>query len=144
MLTLEVDLMGIKDIWEKISGKVIIKDEGQGEEYVELEPNEMRKKAAKIFVKYFVLTDFADIKGVIDSLREGYTVALMKIRPLREKDMNELKRAISKVKRTCEAIDGEVVGIDEDWIIAVPNFVEVFKGEVTSGSEGTDVTDEEF
>ena len=47
--------------------------------------------------------------------------------------MNELKRAINKVKRTCDAIDGEIVGIDEDWIIAVPNFIEVFKGDIVEG-----------
>jgi SepF-like predicted cell division protein (DUF552 family) len=129
--------MGIKDFIDKISGKIVIRKGSDDEEFVELEPDEAKKKAAKIFVKYFVLTDFADIKGVIDSLREGYTIALMKIKPLKDKDMNELKRAISKVKRTCEAIDGEIVGIDEDWIIAVPNFIEVFKGETASGEGGS-------
>lgn len=126
--------MAFKDFLNKLSGKIVIKKpEGTKEEFIELEPNEVRKKAAKIYVKYFVLTDFADIKPVIDALREGYTIALLKIKPLKDKDMNELKRAISKIKRTCEAIDGEIVGIDEDWIIAVPNFIEVYKGE--SGSE---------
>ncbi len=121
----------IKDFLSKLTGKTVIK-KTEEEEFIELEPEEMHKKGAKIFVKYFILTDFADIKPVIDSLREGYTIALMKIKPLKDKDMNELKRAINKVKRTCEAIDGEIVGIDEDWIIAVPNFIEVFKGD---GSE---------
>lgn len=126
--------MGFKDFMDKITGKVTIRRApGAEEEFIELEPNEMKKKAAKIFVKYFILTDFADIKGVIDALREGYTVALIKIKPLKDKDMNELKRAINKVKRTCEAIDGEIVGIDEDWIIAVPNFIEVYKGESSGG-----------
>jgi SepF-like predicted cell division protein (DUF552 family) len=128
--------MGFKDFMDKLTGKITIKkDSGTEEEFIELEPHEMKKKAAKIFVKYFILTDFADIKAVIDALREGYTVALLKIKPLKDKDMNELKRAINKVKRTCEAIDGEIVGIDEDWIIAVPNFIEVFKGEAGEEEE---------
>ncbi|MCD6547233.1 MAG: cell division protein SepF [Nanoarchaeota archaeon] len=124
----------LKEFLDKLTGKVVIKKEPSDEEYIELEPEEMSSKSAKIFVKYFVLTDFADIKPVIDSLREGYTIALIKIKPLKDKDMNELKRAVNKVKRTCEAIDGTIVGIDEDWIVAVPNFVEVFKGE--SSEEG--------
>lgn len=124
--------MKIKEFLSKLTGKTVIKKEDE-EEFIELEPEELHKKSAKIYIKYFILTDFADIKPVIDSLREGYTIALMKIKPLKDKDMNELKRAINKVKRTCEAIDGEIVGIDEDWIIAVPNFVEVYKGE--SGEE---------
>lgn len=121
-----------KDFISKLTGKTVIK-KGDEKDFIELGPDEPKQKGAKIFVKYFILTDFGDIKPVIDSLREGYTIALMKIKPLKDKDMNELKRAISKVKRTCEAIDGEIVGIDEDWIIAVPNFIEVFKGE--SGDE---------
>lgn len=129
--------MDIKNFVNKLTGKVTIKrGEGAKEEFIELEPDEMKKKAAKIFVKYFIITDFGDIKTVIDSLREGYTIVIMKIKPLKDKDMNELKRAISKIKRTVEAIDGEIVGIDEDWIVAVPNFVEVYKGEIPSGEEG--------
>ncbi len=119
----------LKDFLDKVTGKVVIEKNESGKDFIELEPSEMHRKSAKIFVKYFILTDFSDIKPVIDSLREGYTIALIKIRPLKDKDMNELKRAINKVKRTAEAIDGEIVGIDEDWIIAVPNFIEVYKGE---------------
>jgi len=136
--------MGFKDFMEKLTGRVTIKKGNAEEEFIELEPHEMKKKAAKIFVKYFILTDFADIKGVIDALREGYTVALIKIKPLKDKDMNELKRAISKVKRTCEAIDGEIVGIDEDWIIAVPSFIEVFKGETGAAGDISEDTTEEI
>lgn len=136
--------MAFKDFLNKLSGKVVIrKPASSKEEFIELEPDEARKKAAKIFVKYFILTDFADIKPVIDSLREGYTIALLKIKPLKDKDMNELKRAISKVKRTCEAIDGEIVGIDEDWIIAVPNFIEVYRGETGSEAESGTTTEPE-
>ncbi len=121
----------LKDFLNKVTGKVVIEGNNKGEDFIELEASEIHKKSAKIFVKYFILTDFSDIKPVIDSLREGYTIALIKIKPLKDKDMNELKRAINKVKRTAEAIDGEIVGIDEDWIIAVPNFIEVYKGEAS-------------
>lgn len=121
----------LKDFLNKVTGKVVIEGNNSGEDFIELEASEIHKKSAKIFVKYFILTDFSDIKPVIDSLREGYTIALIKIKPLKDKDMNELKRAINKVKRTAEAIDGEIVGIDEDWIIAVPNFIEVYKGEAS-------------
>jgi len=98
-------------------------------DYIELEPSAIKEKTAKIFVKYFVLSDYADVKPVIDSLREGFTVSLVKIRPLRDKDMTELKRAINKMKNTIEAIGGDLVGIDQDWIVAVPQFVEVYRGE---------------
>ena len=41
-------------------------------------------------------------KTVLDDLREGYTIALVNIKPLKEKDLIELKRAINKIKKTCD------------------------------------------
>jgi len=75
-----------------------------------------------LLVKYFILSDFADIKPVIDSLREGYTIAIVKYKPLGNKDSTELKRAISKIKRTIEAINGELMGMEDGWLVAVPQF----------------------
>ncbi len=121
----------IKELFSKLSGKVPVKEE---QEFIEIEPEEVGR-TAKVYVRYFVLNEFADIKPVIEALREGYTIALVKIRPLKEKDINELKRAIEKIKRTIQAIEGEVVGVDEDWLLAVPNFVEVYKG-MPSEEEG--------
>ena len=106
---------------------------GDGSEggYVELEPTSVVERTAKIFVKYFVLTDYADIKPILDSMREGYTIAVIKIAPLKNKDVVELKRAVSKIKKTVDTISGDVVGIDEDWVVAVPGFVQVYRGEST-------------
>jgi len=139
-------MMIFKKIFDKLSGKIVISKEGHEgskEEFIELGPDSIKKKSAKINVKYFVLTDFADIKPVIDSLREGYTICFIKIKPLKDKDLNALKRAVSKVKRTCEAIDGEVVGIDEDWVLAAPNFVTVLKGESAADAGISEVSNDE-
>ncbi|RLG17620.1 hypothetical protein DRN62_00750 [Nanoarchaeota archaeon] len=104
------------------------KEENEPEEFIEIPPRK-EEKTAKILLKYFVMTDFADVKPIVDSLREGYTIALVKIKPLRDKDITELKRAIEKIKKTVSAIGGDVVGIEEDYIIATPGFVGVYRGE---------------
>ena len=125
----------LKKIIRRLSNKVVIKKgEPGGEEFIELEPEE-RKKSAKIMFKYYTLTEFADIKPIIDDLREGYTIALVNIKPLKDKDIAELKRAVNKIKKTCQAIDGSLVGISEDYIVGVPNFVEVNKGEKPAEEE---------
>lgn len=82
---------------------------------------------AKVLVRPFILEDFEDIKPVIDSLREGYTIALINIRPLRDRDLIELKRAINKLKKTCDAIEGDIAGFGEDWVAVVPSFVSIFR-----------------
>lgn len=94
--------------------------------YVEVAPAQKEDKA-KVMVRPFVMEEFEDIKEVLDVLREGSTIALVNIRPLKEKDLVELKRAISKLRKTCEAIDGDVAGFGEDYVVAVPNFARIFR-----------------
>jgi len=97
------------------------------EEYVQINaPREIQNKA-KIVVKPFVINEFQDIKGTLDALREGYTIALVNIKPLKDKDIVELKRAINKLKKTCDAMDGDIAGFGEDWIVVTPSFAEVHR-----------------
>ncbi len=97
------------------------------DEYVELNTDADFQGSSKVVVRPFVLEDFSDVKNVLDILREGNTICLLNIRPLREKDMVELKRAINKLKKTCEAISGDIAGFGEDYIVVVPSFAEIYK-----------------
>ncbi len=96
------------------------------EDYVEL-TTETDVPKAKIVVRPFVIEDFSDIKPALDSLREGYTIALVNVGPLRERDMVELKRAVNKLKKTCDAIDGDIAGFGNDWIVITPSFASVHR-----------------
>lgn len=105
-------------------------DENEGEvedEYVELDTDSGTEAGTKIVVRPYNLNDFSDIKQVIDSLRDGYTIALVNIKPLKDKDLVELKRAINKVKKTIDAIDGDIAGFGDDYIVAVPNFAHIHR-----------------
>ena len=101
------------------------------EEYVEVGPED-KGDISKILVKPYSLEDFSDIKEILDSLREGYTIALINIKPLKDKDLIELKRAINKLKKTTDAIQGDIAGFGDDYIVAVPNFAEIAKSKVTT------------
>ncbi len=102
------------------------------EEYVELDGYTDQSGSQKVIVRPFVLDDFSKIKGILDILREGETVCLVNIQPLREKDMVELKRAINKLKKTCEAIGGDLAGFGEDYLIAAPSFAEIYRNSATT------------
>lgn len=97
------------------------------DEYVELEAD-LKKTRAKISIRPFTLEKFEDIKDILNSLREGYTIALINIAPLKEKDKISLKRAIDKLKKTLEANDGDIAGFGENWLIATPSFATVYRG----------------
>jgi SepF-like predicted cell division protein (DUF552 family) len=95
-------------------------------EYIEIDLGKEIKKS-KVLVRPFVLKSFEDINPILNSLREGYTIAIIDIKPLRAKDVIELKRAISKIKKTTDALEGSIAGFGENIIIVTPSFAEIHK-----------------
>ena len=114
----------IKDAMGGETAEVL--EEAEKEDYVELGTEESASDA-KITVRPFVLHDFESIKTILEGLREGHTVALVNIKPLKDKDLVELKRAINKLKKTCDAIEGDIAGFGDDWIAAVPSFANIHR-----------------
>lgn len=102
-----------------------VPEEESFEEYVELDHEKEDK--SKIIVRPYVMDEFEDIKGILDALREGSTIALINIKPLKDKDIIELKRAINKLRKTCDAIEGDIAGFGEDYIVAVPYFAQIHR-----------------
>jgi|TARA_B100001971_G_C18023184_1_gene448568 SepF-like predicted cell division protein (DUF552 family) len=111
---------------EKMGTNSEILNEAEEEGYVELDTSSAEAKA-KINVRPFVIDDFESIKPILDVLREGHTIALVNIKPLKDRDLVELKRAINKLKKTCDAIEGDIAGFGDNWIAAVPNFARIHR-----------------
>jgi len=110
---------------EKLTGPSY--DELESEEgYLELD-TDMEETSSKVTVRPFLLEDFEDIKPILDSLREGNTIALVNIKPLKERDLVELKRAINKLKKTTDAIEGQIAGFGEDYLIVTPAFATIYR-----------------
>ena len=55
-------------------------------------------------------------------------MCLIDIHLLRNKDPDELRRAVDKLKKTVEAVDGELIGFHENWVLAAPKYIHVHKG----------------
>jgi|SRR3989344_1659939 len=124
----------MKDMLSKFKDKLFGKDtlSEDTSDYVEIDTNVDKIPKAKILVRPFFIEDFADIKPALDALREGTTIALINIRPLKEKDIIEVKRAVSKLKKTCDAIEGDIAGFGEDWIVVTPSFAQIHRSTQTA------------
>src|SRR3989338_4461500 len=105
--------------------KMLGKDDS--DEYVEIDLNSSEPRDAKIIVKPFVLRQFDDINEVLNAVREGYTIGVIDIKVLKTKDVIELKRAIAKIKKTVDAIEGSIAGFGENIIIVTPKFAKIHK-----------------
>ncbi len=102
----------------------------EDDDYVEIDLDSNSPEENKVVVKPFTLRQFDDINEILNSLRDGYTIAVIDIKPLKSKDLIELKRAVSKIKKTVDALEGSIAGFGENTIIATPQFAEIQKAMV--------------
>ncbi|MFA6023261.1 MAG: cell division protein SepF [Candidatus Pacearchaeota archaeon] len=98
--------------------------DASAEDYVEIDLTSEDRKS-KVSVKPYILKKFDDVNEILNALREGYTIAVIDIQTLRKKDVIELKRAVSKIKKTVEAMEGSITGFGENIVIATPQFAEI-------------------
>ena len=92
-------------------------------EFIELDTAETTP-GGKVPIRVFRIEDFSDSDKIQKAIREG-SIVFAKIKPLKEKDLSELKRAIDKLRKTCVAINGDIAGIDEDWLVICPSYAHV-------------------
>jgi SepF-like predicted cell division protein (DUF552 family) len=123
-----VEGLGMKRFFSRKKADFDDDDQESQDDYVELDTAAPQSEDQKVVVRPFVIEDFNDVKDILDSLRESYTIALINIKPLKEKDLLELKRAINKLKKTCEAIEGDIAGFGDDYIVVTPSFAEIYRG----------------
>ncbi len=116
--------MVFKRIKEAFSG-TFGNSEPIGEDYVEIDL-EQETKQNKVIVKVFVLKQYDDINTILNALRDGYTIAVVDFKILKQKDPIELKRAISKLKKTVDALEGNIAG-HENMVIVTPSFAKIEK-----------------
>ena len=107
-------------------------------EYVEIDLGKEVKKA-KVIVRPFIIKTFEDVTPLLNALREGYTIAIIDIKPIKSKDIIELKRAVSKIKKTADALEGSIAGFGENILIVTPQFAEIYKTAKKSPTSDVDL-----
>ena len=118
-------------VFKSIFGKD--EDFDTADDFIEVEgvPSEDR---AMITVRIEDLEDFRDVDTVQKLVRHGHIVFL-KIKGLREKNLGELKRAVQKLKKSAMAMNGDIVGVDDNFLVLCPQGAKVFRGEVVQKAE---------
>ncbi|MBI4174899.1 MAG: cell division protein SepF [Candidatus Aenigmarchaeota archaeon] len=114
--------MAMKDFVGKLKGY-----EG---EYMELDSEEQQIDT-RLLVEVERLDNYADSDRLQRKVREG-NILLVKIKDLKAKDMEELKRSVDKLKKTCLAINGDIAGLGEDWLVLTPPTARVHREQAAS------------
>lgn len=108
--------------WLKSQLSRIDGSEDSGEDYVALES---RKYDHKLQVRTFALTEFEDVKKISKCVREGQSVVLVDLKPLKEKDIIDLKRSVNKLKALTQEVQGDIAGLSGDWVVMTPGGISV-------------------
>jgi len=101
------------------------------EEYLEIELENEPQRTGKISIIVDSINDYADSDRIQKRVREG-NIVLAKIRELKDKDMEELKRSIARIRKTCTAIGGDIAGVSDDWVVATPSYAKIERQKIES------------
>ena len=121
----------LKNQLSKIDGT-----EESGEDYVTLEG---RKYDQKLQVRTFALTEFDDVKKISKCVREGQSVVLVDLKPLKEKDIIDLKRSVNKLKALTQEVQGDIAGLSGDWVVMTPGGISVERQVLSAVPEAVEV-----
>jgi len=112
--------MQFKRIFEKFRKKE------EAEEEVEL-GEDVFKEEIKPKIRVEKLSSYADVQRIQEFLRNG-EIVFLGIKELKNSNLSELKKAVDKLKNTISAIDGDIVGIDDSYLLLTPNYARVQRG----------------
>lgn len=113
-------------VFKKLREALGSSNAGSASEYLEIDLTQ-EKKDKKVIIRLFTLKQYEEVTEVLNALREGYTIAIVDIKQLRQKDSIELKRSVSKIKKTVDAIGGNIAGFGENTVIVTPSFAKIHK-----------------
>jgi SepF-like predicted cell division protein (DUF552 family) len=99
------------------------------EDYVEVDTlvSETGSFGGRTGISVEKLGNFEDTEKVLRALRQG-NIVFLKIKELKDRDMGELKRAVEKLKKTAVANNGDIAGVEQDWLIITPSSANVVRG----------------
>lgn len=93
------------------------------DDFVELDA-EMSETEEKVVIRAETLKEFSDVEKVQEHLRNEHIV-WVNIQPLKNREMADLKRAIKRLKKTVASVNGDMAGVDEEWIVACPEYATI-------------------
>ena len=96
---------------------------GNEEEVVEAKV--VHSTSPKLGLDLMVLERYADVEKVLNKFRSGDKIIIVKVSPLRDKDMTELKKAVNRMKTHCNVTGADLAALDDNWIILVPPIVKI-------------------
>ena len=111
-----------------IFGRFLKKKESepQAEELTELPVDEEQMPMSNVVIEK--LESLSDTDRIIKKVRSG-NIAIVRMKELKEQNLDELKHAISKMRTSCSMFNGDIAGVGEEWLIVTPSTAKIRRSE---------------
>jgi len=124
---------------EKIIGKIKRETtEAEGVKESTLISSGIPAVPGKVYLKALSLHSLEEIDAIKSEVKSG-NILIIRVGPLAEKSIDNVRRAVSELSEFIELIGGDIARLGEERIVITPSSVKIWRKpeEVTSGSEGS-------
>ena len=92
------------------------------------------KTAPVIFLKAVPLRDLSDLDSIKSEIRSG-TILIIKVSPLANKSIEDVKRAVNELCEFVKTVDGDIARLGEERIVVTPGGVRIWREKPVASEE---------
>ena len=81
---------------------------------------------SKIYLKAVPLRNLSDIDGIKNEVRSG-TILIVKVSPLADKSIEDVKKAVNDLCEFIKTIDGDIARLGEERVVVTPSGVRIWR-----------------
>ena len=90
----------------------------------------------KVYLKAIPLRVLDDVDTIKRELKSG-NILIVKVSPLAQKSIDDVKRAVSELCEFTELIGGDIARLGEERIVITPAFVRIWREKAPEGAAST-------
>jgi len=129
----------LSKVIEKIVGKVKKEEEQPTEKQLPETPTAPIPKPISapsimppktVYIKPLILNSLEELDKVKGELESG-NIVIIRLTPLFDIDLDDVKRVVRNLKKFAEKIDGDVASLGEDRIVVTPSQVKIWREKAT-------------
>lgn len=89
-------------------------------------PVQTTLQTKQVYIKSTVLNSLEELENIVAELESG-NIVIIRLTPLFDVDLDDVRRAVKKLKKVAQKIDGDIASLGEDRIIVTPSNIKVWR-----------------
>ena len=89
-------------------------------------PEAPQETAVKTYLKAIPLRELSDLEAIKNEVKNG-NILILRITPLANKSIEDVKQAVSELYDFAESIGGDIARLGEERVVVCPNKVRIWR-----------------